>query len=465
MKDGYPKFAVVGHPNKGKSSIVATLAHDESVYISNIPGATTIQRSYPLQIDGVTLYELYDTPGFQRARAILAWLKEEEVPAHQRVNRVKRFMYENRDNPKFHDEIELLKPILDGAGIIYIVDGSKPYGVEYEAEMQILEWTGQPSMALVNLIGDTDYIEEWNLALRHYFQMVRVFNPMKANFEKHLKILDSIAQLKEEWVEPIKESIEVFKDYHAKKIENSALIITQLIINSLSFIVSLPIDDTSIIDSEKKDKQLEKYKSQLRKLETNSHKKISKVWNHILIEKDIDNHIFEEMDLFSQKSETLFGLNKKELLWSGVAGGALTGSGIDLMFAGSTFMLGSAVGAVVGGAGVVFGYGEIAKIEILGQKLGKKSLEIGPMQNPNFPYILLQRALYYTNEMANKPHANKDKVTISNMMENHKIDISIEDRKILEKIHQIARKGQVTKGKEFNLYLSAITGILENSIK
>ncbi len=75
MKDGYPKFAVVGHPNKGKSSIVATLAHDESVHISNVPGATTIQRSYPLQIDGVTLYELYDTPGFQRARAILAWLK------------------------------------------------------------------------------------------------------------------------------------------------------------------------------------------------------------------------------------------------------------------------------------------------------------------------------------------------------------------------------------------------------
>jgi len=465
MKDGYPKFAVVGHPNKGKSSIVATLAHDESVHISNVPGATTIQRSYPLQIDGVTLYELYDTPGFQRARAILAWLKEEEVPAHQRVNRIKRFMYEHRDNPKFHDEIELLKPILDGAGIIYIVDGSKPYGVEYEAEMQILEWTGQPSMALVNLIGDTDYIEEWNLALRHYFQMVRVFNPMKANFEKHLKILDSIAQLKEEWIEPIKESIEVFKDYHSKKIENSALIITQLIINSLSFVVSLPIDDISKVDSNKKDKQLTKYKTQLRKLETNSHKKISKVWNHLLIEKDINNHIFEEMDLFSQQSETIFGLNKKELLWSGVAGGALTGSSIDLMFVGSTFMLGSAVGAVVGGAGVVFGYGEVAKIEVLGQKLGKKSLEIGPMQNLNFPYILLQRALYYTNEMANKPHANKDKVTISNMMENNKIDISSEDRKILDKIHQIARKGQVVKSKEFNLYLNVITSILEKSIK
>ena len=56
MKDGYPKFAVVGHPNKGKSSIVATLAHDESVYISNVPGATTIQRSYPLY--SLSLYSI-----------------------------------------------------------------------------------------------------------------------------------------------------------------------------------------------------------------------------------------------------------------------------------------------------------------------------------------------------------------------------------------------------------------------
>ena len=35
-----PLFAIVGHPNKGKSSIVSTLAQDESVTISPIPGTT-----------------------------------------------------------------------------------------------------------------------------------------------------------------------------------------------------------------------------------------------------------------------------------------------------------------------------------------------------------------------------------------------------------------------------------------
>ena len=69
-----PRFAIVGHPNKGKSSIVATLAEDDDVAISPHPGTTTQARAYPMRLDGVTLYELIDTPGFQRAREMLAWL-------------------------------------------------------------------------------------------------------------------------------------------------------------------------------------------------------------------------------------------------------------------------------------------------------------------------------------------------------------------------------------------------------
>ncbi|MBT8343231.1 MAG: 50S ribosome-binding GTPase, partial [Sulfurovum sp.] len=49
---GHPKFAVVGHPNKGKSSIVSALALDDSVQISDTPGTTTKNRSFPLSVDG-----------------------------------------------------------------------------------------------------------------------------------------------------------------------------------------------------------------------------------------------------------------------------------------------------------------------------------------------------------------------------------------------------------------------------
>ena len=47
-----PVFAVVGHPNKGKSSIVSTLARDDSVAIGPMPGTTVKCRRYPMTVDG-----------------------------------------------------------------------------------------------------------------------------------------------------------------------------------------------------------------------------------------------------------------------------------------------------------------------------------------------------------------------------------------------------------------------------
>ena len=80
-----PRFAIVGHPNKGKSSIVATLAEDDAVAISPHPGTTTQARAYPMRLDGETLYELVDTPGFQRARETLAWLEAHDRGAGERA--------------------------------------------------------------------------------------------------------------------------------------------------------------------------------------------------------------------------------------------------------------------------------------------------------------------------------------------------------------------------------------------
>ena len=70
-----PRFAVVGHPNKGKSSVVATLAQNDSIAIAMEPGTTRDSHRYPMKVDDTTLYELIDTPGFQRPRKVLAWLQ------------------------------------------------------------------------------------------------------------------------------------------------------------------------------------------------------------------------------------------------------------------------------------------------------------------------------------------------------------------------------------------------------
>jgi GTPase Era involved in 16S rRNA processing len=459
----HPKFAVVGHPNKGKSSIVSTLAFDDAVQISDTPGSTTKKKSFPLKVDGQILYELFDTPGFQRARRILAWLEKHDVSADKRYEVVQAFINEHKGDERFNDEIELLEPIMDGAGIIYVVDGSKPYGEEYEAEMEILRWTGQPSMALINHIDETDYSEEWKRALGHYFKMVRTFNPMQATFSQHLSLLESIAQLKEEWITPVGQSIILFKQYHEQMFEQSASTVTQLVHASLSHIEQLTLmhDDATV--EEREDIQ-SSYQMQLRSYEDESQKKIEKIWNHDHLQKEQESLLFEGMDLFSKESASIFGLTRKELLITGATGGAVTGAGVDLLLGGSTLLLGSAIGALVGGSGAFFGFNELSDVKVLGQTLGKKYLEIGPMKNLNFPYILLNRALYHAREVASRSHALRSvaKFEMDRSFTERWMDDST--RKSLEKLHGKFRSGNEVKIEELKEYENIIKSVLKRLI-
>src|SRR5690606_1200042 len=64
-----PMFAIVGHPNEGKSSIVATLSQDDSIAISPVPGETTRVQRFDLKAGKETVIEFVDTPGFQNPQA------------------------------------------------------------------------------------------------------------------------------------------------------------------------------------------------------------------------------------------------------------------------------------------------------------------------------------------------------------------------------------------------------------
>src|SRR5918995_1544721 len=217
-----PRFAIVGHPNKGKSSIVATLAEDDDVAISPHPGTTTQARSYPMRLDGETLYELIDTPGFQRARETLAWIEAHDRGAGARAAVVREFVAAHAADPHFRDERELLTPIVEGAGILYVVDGSKPYGRQYEAEMDVLRWTGRPRMALINLISSGDHVAEWRAALGQYFSIVRVFDAMRADFGKRIELLRAFGAIDERWAAPLNRAADALVAERQRRLRRAA---------------------------------------------------------------------------------------------------------------------------------------------------------------------------------------------------------------------------------------------------
>jgi len=459
----HPRFAVVGHPNKGKSSIVSALALDDTVQISDTPGTTRKKRSFPLSVDGKVLYELFDTPGFQRARRVLSWLEKHDVSADKKHEVVRAFINEHKEDARFNDEVELLEPIMDGAGIIYVVDGSKPYGEEYEAEMEILRWTGQPSMALINHINESDYSEEWKRALGHYFKMVRTFNPMQTNIKQHMGILESMAQLKEEWIAPVKASMKLFEKYQEQMIERSAFLLARLLYDSVSTVEKLSFG-TKDATKEGKEEIERKYKDTLRALEVATQKKIEHIWSHDHLKKEPDILPLEGMDLFSQETASVFGLTRKELIITGATSGAVTGAGIDLLFAGHTLLLGGVIGALAGGTGAYFGFNELSEVKVLGQTVGKRYLEMGPMENRNFPYILLGRAVYHVIKVAKISHATREifDIRMDQTFKDKWLDDTV--KKSLEKYHKKFRSGNTLGSGELREYEGLIRSILKHLI-
>ncbi|MGU9957705.1 MAG: DUF3482 domain-containing protein [Arenicellales bacterium WSBS_2016_MAG_OTU3] len=456
-----PRFAVVGHPNKGKSSIVATLAQDDSVIISRLPGTTMKCRSFPMLLDGEVLYELIDTPGFQRARKVLAWLIAHCESTAQRPAAVKAFIETYQNTDKFVDECELLAPMVEGAGILYVVDGTKPFGPEYEAEMEILRWTGQPSMALINLIGDGDHVEQWRSALGQYFRIVRVFNAMTAEFEKRVSLLRAFGEMRDDWLDKLSRAANMLDGDRQMRTQRSADEIGRLLINTLTFKKSVPLREQ---DNKKKLEQTlqARLQHELREAEAKTRRQVENIYDYKNLATKGNSFELLQADLFSKESQEMFGLSKHQLITAGLLGGGAAGSGFDLLTGGSSLLLGAGVGAIVGGASAILGYEKLAEIKVLGQSISSRKLQVGPIKNKNLPYVLLGRALLHHKLVASRTHANREAL----VMDESRVgasNISSEHRKHLENIFKQVRKNSITLDRTAiqtrlsNLLLNCIT--------
>jgi len=407
-----PRFAITGHPNKGKSSIVATLSEDETVGISELPGTTRDAHTYPMRMDGETLYELIDTPGFQRAREMLEWLKNHQTSVAGRREAVVRFVEKFADDPRFHDECELLKPILNGAGILYVVDGAHPYGSEYENEMQILQWTGQPRLALINLIGGEAYVEEWRRALDQYFSIVRVFDAQHADFNKRIDLLRAFQALDESWSVSLDLAIGVLQENRQQRLHRAAREIAELLLCVMCMAESAQLVDENI-DPHLESNLAQKLKDNIRLREEQSCDVLQQLCGHANLQRNIEQlHLLQE-DLFSERSFRLFGLSNTQLAITGVASGAIAGGGLDMMVGGASLFLGAGLGAVLGGVTALFGARKISDVEVLGSPIGGYELKVGPVTDPNFPWVVLGRVVLFYRLVSERNHARRGEILVS----------------------------------------------------
>ena len=399
-----PVFAILGHPNAGKSSVVATLTENDRIEIDQRAGTTTRSDRYPVVVDDETVIEFIDTPGFQNPSDILEWFQ-----AHPREPDLARaFVASHRHDPLFSHDCALLEPVAAGAGIILVIDGSKRIKEKDRIEMELLRLTGRPRMAILNnLSNHRQHMPAWHDALSKAFNSVREFNAHRATYDERLKLLEALKSIDQRWEPRLEKTIDAFRRDWERRIEQTAATVIELIKEALTYRESRVVR-LSDLDSEAKRQavraQLERaFQDGLRDIEEQARKKIRAHFRHHVWHLPPDSILHQ--DLFSDKVGQTLGLNRVRRMLIGAAAGAAAGAGLDLALAGGSWGLGLLLGA--GGSALgALGGATLPKLDIQ-RTLGVERLSLGPVTNAQFPFVLLDRILLYCARAMNWAHGRK----------------------------------------------------------
>lgn len=446
-----PVIAILGDVNHGKSSVVATLAEDDSVGIGPFP--TTIQ-CHRFRVRDLLVF--IDTPGFQNAREALRELQ----PAGQHAEPLsvfREFVQRHHDDRYFVNECRLLEPVIDGAVILYIVDTSQPMEPRHEAEMEILRLTGSTRVALLNHTAEPVHRGAWEARLRQHFSTVIEFDAHQADFANRIDVLDALAKIDVRHKTQLLDAIKALSRDRDQKLDNTARIMADLIADALTRRVAAHIRDASREGVEELRTELEqRFRNEITRREREAHRDIVKTFEHRLVsvgEGSEQNLLID--DLFVENTWSVLGLRGWRLFATAAGAGALAGGKFDAIVGGASWGLGALIGAGIGG-GIAFAGSKSAprldvKLPFMQQAIAGAELVAGPVRHENFPWILLERAVGVFTSVSRRAHARRDRETLNaeelaERLKTHGAsveDLSSETRKNWSKVFTAIRKGRL----------------------
>jgi Domain of unknown function (DUF3482)/50S ribosome-binding GTPase len=419
MSEMVPTFAIVGAVNHGKSSVVSTLAENDQVRISSMPGETVTCQRFWLR----DLFAFYDTPGFQNAIEALRELQS-AARAREPLAVFREFLKRHSGGRDFEAECRLLEPIVkEDAGIIYVVDGSEPLLEIHVAEMEILRLTGQPRLAIINRTKAEDHLEEWRRRLALHFNAVREFNAHQASFSDRVELLETLAGIEQRWKPRLMDAVAIFREEWEKRLDDCADIIYELLGDALTHSESASGSELASRQKAIGEKLKVQFMRSVSEREAQAHRELILLFEHHRVKPahSVDHVI--DAGLFSEETWRLFGLNETQLVVAGALGGAAAGALFDLATAGHAIGLPTVLGAA-GGAVGSFLMGKRRpefKARLPGAfpftagrqvQLGGRTLSVGPCQAVNFPWILLDRAFGVFCYLLGRTHARRDEATL-----------------------------------------------------
>ena len=422
MNEATPTFAIVGAVNHGKSSVVSTLSENDQVRISAMPGETVQCQRFELR----DLFVFYDTPGFQNAIEALAQLAP-AAQAREPLAVFREFIARHRGGAEYAAECLLFQPVVEGAGIVYVVDGSEPLLEIHAAEMEILRLTGAPRLAIINRTSADDHVQDWKRRLGLHFNAVREFNAHHATFADRLELLETLAGIEQGWKPKLMRAVAVFREEWEKRLGECAEIIVELLADALTHREVAGVEaGRAAVGEELKARFVKAVSAR----EARAQRAIIKLFGHNRVQAEVAGEQLFDTELFSDATWRAFGLDERQLAavsgFVGTALGAKTGAIIDASVGGASVLLGTVIGGAVGGvAGFASAFvvgkrrPELA-VTVPGEsrwlpkklRVGGSALSVGPYGAVNFPWILLDRALGTFCYVINRAHARRDEATI-----------------------------------------------------
>jgi len=426
-RSAIPSFAIVGQPNEGKTSIIATLAEDDRAPIGPSPGTTRRLVRYPVKVDNEEIMVLFDTPGFESPGACLEWLQA--YTGEQ--NAALAFVSAPNHKDLYPEECEILQPLAQGAAVIYVVDGDREPRDPDRQEAEILRLCGVARIGVINSKrGQGTYVAAWKKLMIEDLNSYKEFNACTAVFADRIDLLQAAGSIVPDWTGSMQKTINALTSDWEERLENTA----ELMLGDMERIIRFRAKEHFESDEGKqpaKAKAKRAVEEQVRATEQTFRTKIRKLFRHHDDHWELQPSL--EADIFSDEVWTLLGLSKKNLVITAALTAASLTALIDYLLGGASFGLFALAGGVVGGVGAWMTADQAIRYKLPSLQLGPFSIPGWPVggtyvearieRRSKLPGILLDRMLLFILSAASWAHGRQEvrqqKIANSSEAESH----------------------------------------------
>lgn len=362
------KLAVVGHTNVGKTSLLRTLTRDVGFgEVSHRPSTTQHVEGARLSVDGQALLELYDTPGLEDAIALLDYLERMDRPGERLdgPTRLTRFLDGSEARQRFEQEAKVLRQLLTCDAGLYVIDAREPVLAKYRDELAVLSMCGRPLLPVLNFVSSHQHREQdWRDALaRLGLHALVCFDSVAPPLDGERRLYDSLALLLEKARPQLQRLIDDHQAQRQLRRSCGARLIAELLLDCAACRRSVAAQ------SLQEQEAIRELHQSIRQREQGCVEALLRLYGFRQDDaKAADLPLLDGRwgdDLFNP--ETLKQLGVK--VGGGMAAGAATGVGVDLLVGGITLGAAAALGALIGGsAQTLRNYGARLKGKLKGQR-------------------------------------------------------------------------------------------------